>query len=92
MPETVPLDMCAQGRFRSDCANAQSDQNLHWAHYQGCKVSSCVQGRLCRSDCANAQANRGIRWAHMSKDTFFDFADWLLSLFVYRIIWCYRLY
>ena len=25
--------MCAQRRFRSDCAFAQSDQNLHWAHF-----------------------------------------------------------
>ena len=28
--ENVPLDMCAQQRFRSACAFAQSDQNLHW--------------------------------------------------------------
>ena len=25
--------MCAQRRFRSDCAYAQSDQNLCWAHF-----------------------------------------------------------
>ena len=30
--ENVPSDMCAQQRFRSDCAFAQSDQNLRWAH------------------------------------------------------------
>ena len=36
--ETVPSAMCAQRRFKSDCANAQSDQNLHSAHFdsQGC--------------------------------------------------------
>ena len=26
---------CAQWRFWSDCANAQSDLNLHWAHLPG---------------------------------------------------------
>ena len=31
--ENVLLDMCAQRRFRSACAFAQSDQNLHWAHF-----------------------------------------------------------
>ena len=30
--ETVPSDMCTQRRLRSDCASAQSDQSLHWAH------------------------------------------------------------
>ena len=31
--ENVPLDMCAQRRFRSVCASAQSDLNLYWAHW-----------------------------------------------------------
>ena len=31
--ENVPSDMYARRRFRSDCAFAQSDQNLHWAHF-----------------------------------------------------------
>ena len=31
--ENVLSDMCAQRRFRSACAFAQSDQNLHWAHF-----------------------------------------------------------
>ena len=30
--ETVPSDICAQKRFRSACAFAQSDRNLFWAH------------------------------------------------------------
>ena len=29
--ENVPSDMCTQRRFRSACAFAQSDQNLHLA-------------------------------------------------------------
>ena len=29
----VPSDMCAQRRFRSACAFAQSGQNLHWTHF-----------------------------------------------------------
>ena len=32
-PENVPSDMCAQRRFRSACAFAQSDQNLPSAHF-----------------------------------------------------------
>ena len=32
-PENVPLDMCAQRSFRSGCAYAQSDQNLHWTQF-----------------------------------------------------------
>ena len=28
--ENVPSHMCAHRRFRSDCTNARSDQNLHW--------------------------------------------------------------
>ena len=31
MSENVLSDICAQRRFRSACAFAQSDQNLHWA-------------------------------------------------------------
>ena len=29
--ENVPLDVSAQRKFRSDCANAQADLNLRWA-------------------------------------------------------------
>ena len=40
--KNVPSNMCAQWKFRSGCAFAQSDQNLLWAHFwlasQGCKV------------------------------------------------------
>ena len=32
-PKNVPLDMCTQRRFRSDCAFAQSDQNLRCVHF-----------------------------------------------------------
>ena len=31
--ENVPSDKCSQRRFRLACAFAQSDQNLHWAHF-----------------------------------------------------------
>ena len=33
MSENVPSDMCAQRRFRSACAFAQSDQNLPWGAF-----------------------------------------------------------
>ena len=36
----LPSDMCAKWRFRSDCANAQSDQNLHWAHFGYSRMQS----------------------------------------------------
>ena len=40
--ENVPAVICAQRMFRSACAFAQSDQNLHWAHFdrERFKVSS----------------------------------------------------
>ena len=38
--ENVHSDMCAQRRFRSDCAFAQSDPNLHWAHCRQLKMQS----------------------------------------------------
>ena len=43
--ENLPSNLCAKRRFRSICSYAQSDQNLHWAHFnvQGCKDSSYVQ-------------------------------------------------
>ena len=46
--ENVNLGMCAQQRFRSACALAQSDQNIQCGHLdsQGYKVSSCGQRRL----------------------------------------------
>ena len=31
--ENVPSDTCAQRRFRSACAFAQSDQNIHWVQF-----------------------------------------------------------
>ena len=31
--ENVPLDICAQERFRSACAFAQPDLNFHWASF-----------------------------------------------------------
>ena len=31
--ENIPSFMCAQRRFRSACAFAQADQNLHWTHF-----------------------------------------------------------
>ena len=70
--ENVPLDMCAQRRFRSDCAFAQSDLNLLAGRIldrQGRKDSSCRQRRLC-SYCADAQANFSLRWEHISDGTF----------------------
>ena len=62
--------MCAQRRFRSACAFAQSDQNLHWARFynQECKVSSCEEQTLIR--CADAQADLSLGWVNMFDCTF----------------------
>ena len=57
-------DKCAQWRFRSHWALAQSDQNLHCltgriCNGQGCKVSSLGQRSLW-SDCTNVQADVSV--------------------------------
>ena len=36
----VPSDMCTQWRFKSSCAFAQPDQNLHWAHLRDIQGSN----------------------------------------------------
>ena len=64
---------CAHRIFRSACAFAQSDQNLHWPHFdsKGCKVSLCGRRRFW-SVCADAQADLNLRWAQRSEGTFPD--------------------
>ena len=63
----VHSDICAQRRFRSACAFAQSDKHLD---SQGCRVSTCGQKRLL-SDCADAQADLSLRWVYISDVTFY---------------------
>ena len=41
---------CAQWRFWSDCANAQSDLNLRWANISGCTFSK-VSPHIIINDC-----------------------------------------
>ena len=41
MSENTPSVMCAQRRFKSACAFAQSDQNLRWAHFNITKTCLC---------------------------------------------------
>ena len=78
----VALDVCAQRRFRSDCAFAQSDQNLLWALFdsQGCTVSSCGHRRFW-SEWADGQADLNLRWAHMSEVRFLSF--WLIWFLIH---------
>ena len=89
MSEIVPSNKCAQRRFRSAYAFAQSGQNLHMTHFgkprKGCKVSSCVQRRLL-SDCADAQADLSLRWAHISEGTFSHLAAQLSLVLWYFFI------
>ena len=39
---TINNPKCAKWRFWSDCANAQTDLNLHWAHMSGGTFSHVV--------------------------------------------------
>ena len=48
MSDNVTSDICAERRFRSACAFAQSDQNLHRTHFGLRKLSVCGQWRLIR--------------------------------------------
>ena len=79
--EEWPTDLCAQRRFRSACAFAQSDQNFHWAHFdnQWYEVSSRGQWRV-RSDCADAQSDLNLCWALMSQGTFSQVAAHIFLL------------
>ena len=38
--ENVSYAMCTQQRFRSACTFVQSDQNLHWAHFEQPRMQS----------------------------------------------------
>ena len=69
-PGNEPSDMCAQRRFRSACAFAQADQNLHWANFgkSRCKFPLCRQRRLC-SDGADDYIDLSLYWTHMSEGT-----------------------
>ena len=64
--EHVLSDMCAQGRLKSACASAQSDQNLRY-------FSSLV--------IQNARMRRlpNLRWVHVSDGTFSDVAAHLVK-------------
>ena len=44
------LDLCVQRRFRSACAFAQSDQNLHWALFWIAKDTKCLRAGNKNSD------------------------------------------
>ena len=82
MSENVHSDICALRRFRSACAFAQSDLNLHWAHLNTCVAKdakllfvffcffvffSCGQRRLIRL--SDAQAELSLILVHMLEGT-----------------------
>ena len=62
--ENVPPDMCAQQRFRSACAFAQSDQNPFWAHF-GLPRMQCFFMRTTKTD-QTAQMRRLI-WVFVER-------------------------
>ena len=67
---------CAQGRFWSDCANAQADLNLRWAHTcEGTFPDVDLNLRwahTCEGTFPNVDLN--LRWAHTCEGTFPDVA------------------
>ena len=58
MSENAHSDMCAQGRFRSVCPFAQSDQNLHWTFWVTNDVTFFSCGLM------DARADLSVRLAH----------------------------
>ena len=80
--ENVPSDLCAQRKFKSICATAQSDHSHRFPHDKKCILGypKCTQRRFW-SDCVNAQADLNeYLLAHKSKATFPDVA---VQLFVF---------
>ena len=65
------LCMCAQRRFRSDCAFAQSDLNLRWEHFEFLRMQNFFTRTMqIWSDCTNAQTGLSLCCAHLSEGTF----------------------
>ena len=90
--ENVSSDMCAQRRFRSDCAFTQSDQNLHWAllDSQGCKVDHADNEDSDQTEIRCAGRFESSLGAHFRKVRFLTFQ------LIYTIEWdnrvCRRLF
>ena len=84
MSENIPSDMCAQRRFRSACAFAQSDQNLHWAHFWTAKDAKFLHvDNEDWSECADAQADLFSLGAILRRYLFSRTCltrDWLFNL------------
>ena len=62
--------MCAQRRFWSACAFAQSDQNLHWAHFEQPRMKRFFIWTMKTDQTADMQTDLGLCWALMSEGTF----------------------
>ena len=63
MYENVQYDTCAQRRFKSACASAQTDQNLPWAHFGQPRMPIFFM-RITKlsSDCANITKTRQFKY------------------------------
>ena len=70
----VPPDICTQRRFRSVCAFAQSDQNLHWAHFGLQRIQS-LHADNHDSDQTARKRRLILRWEQTSEGTFFSRCD-----------------
>ena len=63
--ESVPSDMCAQRRFRSACAFAQSDQNLHCAHFWLAKTEKILHAD--NKDSNQTARTRRLIWVFVGR-------------------------
>ena len=76
--------MCAQRRFRSDGAFAQSDQNLHWSHLFLRITKDAeflhVENEYSAQTPRDAQADLSLRWVHMWEDRFLMFGPIFLLI------------
>ena len=89
MSENVPLDMCAQRRFRSVCAFAQTeymqtDQNLHWAHYGQPRMQRLFMRTTKINQTARMHRLICVRWpdAHVRK---YNFSRCGSNIFVFKV-------
>ena len=75
--ENVPLDSCAQLRFKSACAFAQSYQCFRCSHKEILRFgySKCAQRRFW-SDCANAQWSESWLGARVQRHVLWRFGSY----------------
>ena len=75
-------NMCAERRFRSACAFAQSDQNLPWAHFVKLRMQRFfTQLRKTLIRLHETQAVLSLHWADMSEGALYHFLVRIINVF-----------